>query len=319
MNQTTNDLFPHIDATKQDCITDEQAQFFHDNGLLLIRNLLRGRELEELQKQTLPLVERSMSERVQDPDYFYTKHKSGVETPFRIEYVVDKTQAGKVLAGHPFILKSVEKLQGPNFIPTWDSMVFKTPGKGATIAWHRDYAAGMVENKPIFNVDFYLDGSDMSNCLWGILGSNLWEEKFTNERITYLNGGNNDFTQSDGTGEFRFEWAVPIPVDPGDVLFHNVMALHGSPSAQSKLRRVIYYEYRPIQTELALGPHRPEYIPVKQKLLQACLRERAHCDYVDKTEKPFVYQPDAQFASPTLGPDEQLSTYRFLHGDYWKI
>lgn len=318
MSQTTQDIFPAIDATTQDCITDEQAEFFRENGLLLIRNLLRGRELEELQKQTLPLVERAMSERVQDPDYFYTKHKSGVETPFRIEYVIDKTHAGKVLAGHPFILRSVEKIQGRNFIPTWDSMVFKTPGKGATIAWHRDYAAAMVDNKPIFNVDFYLDGSDMTNCLWGIPGSNLWDEKQTAERITYLNGGNNDFTQADGSGEFRFDGAVPIPVNPGDVLFHDVMALHGSPSTQSKLRRVIYYEYRPIETELAHGPHRPEYIPVKQKFLQSCLRERANCAYI-QDEKPFVYQTDTQFAPPPLGVDEKLPTYRYFHADYWKV
>lgn len=310
--------FPVIDATKQECITDEQAQFFRDNGLLLIRNVLRGRELEELQKQTLPLVERAMSERVKDEDFKYTRHKSGVETPFRIEFIVDKTAAGKVLAGHPFILKSVEKLQGRNFIPTWDSMVFKTPGKGAAIAWHRDYAADLTEDKPIFNVDFYLDGSDMSNCLWGILGSNKWESDYTSERITYLNGGNNDFTQSDGTGEFRTDGAVPIPVNPGDVLFHNVMALHGSPSAQSKLRRVIYYEYRPIETELKQGPHRPEYIPLKQKVLQACLRDRANCEYVDKSEKPYVYQPDTAYAAPVLGQNETLPTYRYDHAQYWK-
>ena len=34
--------FPHVDGTTQGCITDQQAQFFRDNGLLVIRNVLRG-------------------------------------------------------------------------------------------------------------------------------------------------------------------------------------------------------------------------------------------------------------------------------------
>jgi hypothetical protein len=61
---------------------------------------------------------------------------------------------------------------------------------------------------------------------------------------------------------------------PGDVIIHNILVLHGSPAAQSHLRRVIYYEFRPAEVELAIGPHTPEYIPLKQHLLLACLRDR---------------------------------------------
>src|SRR5687768_15246176 len=112
--------FSSVDATKQDCISDEQADFFKSNGLLVIRNVLRGEELKAMQDQTLPLVERAMSERPKDPDYMYKKHAlTGEQVPFRVEYVIDKTTAGKALLGHPFILRSVEKIQGRNFIPTW--------------------------------------------------------------------------------------------------------------------------------------------------------------------------------------------------------
>jgi ectoine hydroxylase-related dioxygenase (phytanoyl-CoA dioxygenase family) len=305
---TTTPAFPDIDATQQDVITDEQAQFFRDNGLLVICNVLRGAELKAMQDQTLPLVERAARERVNDPDYLYKKHEiTGQEVPFRIEYIIDKTQAGKALLGHPFILRSVEKLQGRNFIPTWDSVVFKNEGAGTAIPWHRDAGMDCVADTPIFNVDFYLDEADLSNCLWGILGSNRWSTEQAQARIHALNDGG---FRTDGD-------CVPIPMQPGDVIFHNILALHGSPPAQTKLRRVVYYEFRSAETEQAKGPHVPEYIPLKQNVLLACLRHRARAPYA-RGEKPFVYRPTPEFAPPPLAADVELPTYRYPHQNYWR-
>src|SRR5438132_11585305 len=98
------DSFPSIDAARQDAITDEQAQFFIDNGLLVIRNLLRGEELHAMRAETMPLVQRAMDGVDDDPDFLYTTHsETGERVPFRVEYVIEKTRAGKALLGHPFI------------------------------------------------------------------------------------------------------------------------------------------------------------------------------------------------------------------------
>lgn len=301
--------FPDVDATKQDSVTEDQAQFFRENGLLVIRNVLRGDELKAMQEQTLPLVKRAMTEKPQEPDYAYKKHElTGEMVPFRVEYVIDKTTAGKALLGHPFILRSVEKIQGRNFIPTWDSMVFKQEGAGAAIPWHRDAGTGNgADRSHIFNVDFYLDGSDMSNCLWGILGSNRWTSEKADETIKRLNNAPGSFSTD--------PQCVPILMKPGDVIFHNILVLHGSPAAQSKLRRVVYYEFRPGEIERELGPHKPEYIPLKQKLLLACLKARAGAAYA-RDEKAFTYSPSADFAPPAEG--EKLQTYRFPHEKFWR-
>ena len=303
--------FPDIDATKQDSITDEQAQFFRDNGLLVIRNVLRGEELKAVQEQTMPLVRRAMDERAKDPDYLYKKHElTGQQVPFRVEYVIDKTAACKALLGHPFILRSVEKLQGRNFIPTWDSMVFKQEGAGAAIPWHRDAGTGNGADRcHIFNVDFYLDGSDISNCLWGILGSNRWSPEDAAVAVKKLNDAPGSFSTDDR--------CVPILMNPGDVIFHNILVLHGSPAAQSKLRRVVYYEFRPGEIERELGPHTKEYIPIKQKVLLSCLREREKTDYA-RGEKPFEYRPSDDFTPPAFDADELLPTYRYPHEKFWR-
>jgi ectoine hydroxylase-related dioxygenase (phytanoyl-CoA dioxygenase family) len=332
MIATATEIFPLVDATKQDCITDEQARFFLENGLLVIRNVLRGAELKAMQDETLPFVQRAMRERVNDPDYLYKKHElTGAEVPFRVEYVIDKTTAGKALLGHPFILRSVEKLQGRNFIPTWDSMVFKMEGAGASIPWHRDGGMDFYTREhfgtPIFNVDFYLDGADLTNCLWGLPGSNLWDEPTAQAKIAELNEGVDGLKGSwvkevspstlQPVAPLTHYGAVPIPMNPGDVIFHNILVLHGSPPCQSKLRRVVYYEFRPAEIERSVGPHIPEYIPLKQKVLLACLRHRAETPYA-RGEKPFVYNPSEEFAPPPLGANEKLETYRYPHQQFWR-
>jgi hypothetical protein len=155
-------------------------------------------------------------------------------------------------------------------------------------------------------VDFYLDEANLTNCLWGLPGSNLWDEPTAQEKIRALNANG-----------FSNEGAVPITMNPGDVIFHNILVLHGSPPCQSKLRRVVYYEFRPAEIERTTGPHIPEYIPLKQKVLLACLRHRAETPYA-RGEKPFNYNPSSEFAPPTLAPNEKLKTYRYPHGEFWR-
>lgn len=310
----TKDIFPQIDASRQDLITDDQAQFFRDNGLLLLHNVFSPVELKAMQDATLPFYQRAVNEKPKDPDYLYAKHEvTGEMTPFRIEYMIDKdpTSACRRLLAHPFILRSIEKLQGRNLIPTWDSMVFKKQGMGKAIPWHRDsgtYDFPDVDNTvAAINVDFYLDGSNLTNCLWGILASNRWPADKADAKIQRLNNAPGHFSTDDT--------CVPIPVQPGDVLFHSVLVLHGSPPAQSQLRRVVYYEFRPGEVELAHGPHRPDYLPLKQRVLQAAMADRA-AFYPD--EKPFEYRPTGPFALSPFRPEDRPATFRYPHERYWE-
>ena len=269
-----------------------------------------------MQEQTLPFVKRAVEERPNDPDYFYRKNPvTGEQVPFRVEYIIDKTHAAKALLGHPFILRSIEKLQGKNFVPTWDSMVFKTEGNGAAIPWHRDAAPydeslGVDNDVAAINVDFYLDGSDLTNCLWGILGSNRWAANEAAEKVKALNRGVEK-------GEFATDaMTVPLPMNPGDVIFHNTLALHGSPPAQSKLRRVVYFEFRPGEVELAHGPHTRAYLPIKRNVLLNCLRIR-QSQLFARDEHQFAYQStDTDFAGTV--PAELEATFRHPHEAYWK-
>ena len=167
---------PFADAAKQDCLTEAQAKLFHEKGFLVVKNMVSEEELEVLRRETFDIIQ----QRNVGPDYWYndeipsdwynnykeggqntpqqtpntqqdkdnnTNRKRGV--PFRVEYVVDKMESCKHLSAHPFLLKSIAQIQGPDFIPTWDSLVFKYEGDGVPIKWHRDASSDSVGMLPL--------------------------------------------------------------------------------------------------------------------------------------------------------------------------
>lgn len=293
---------PDADAFLQSEITNEQAQFFLDNGFLIIRNVVVGEELRLLQEQTMRAVEIGMAGS-DDEDYKYRVRKNGDRKYWRTEYIIDKQEANKALLAHPFILRSVAKIQGVNFIPTWDSLVVKIPNQAASVPWHRDAAVpeGCTDSRPIFNVDFYLDEADLKSCLWVIPGSNHWATEVAQERCARPG--------------FEVSDAVPVPMNPGDVIFHNIQLLHGSPEGDGNaLRRTVYYEFRPGEIEAEFGPHTLEYLALKQHMLVDCIEKRGEADYTSG-ETPYVYQPQGAFA---ISAKQTPKTYRYAHEDYWR-
>jgi ectoine hydroxylase-related dioxygenase (phytanoyl-CoA dioxygenase family) len=202
-------------------------------------------------------------------------------------------------------LRFVETLQGPDFIPTWDSLVFKLNGAGIGHPWHRDaapyLAEGVDQEVAAIDIGIYLDQSDIENCLWVVPGSHRWTEDQADQVADSL-----------GSGGFDTSRALPIPVSAGDAIIHNIMTLHGSPASCSKLRRVVYLEFRQIEAERAFGPHKPEYIPIKQKVLRRCILRRRQTSYGAK-EQPFVYRP--QHLPDGIDLPER---YRYPHDQYWR-
>lgn len=110
---------------------------------------------------------------------------------------------------------------------------------------------------------------------------------------------------------------MPILTQPGDVLFHNILTLHGSGPARSWFRRVLYYEFRAAETERRVGPHHPRYIALKQRALLGSLRTRQPLPYA-AAEKPFVYRPTRGFAPVVPADEDAPTTYRFPHNEYWR-
>ena len=247
--------------TREYHLTAEEIAHFDEHGYVILRNRISGPLLERLQRASVRWIADGHaleSESDGDGDYNFATRPSG-RVLFRINYLHNKGEAASLeLLGSPEMLGIAESLAGPNFVPTYESLVFKNTGDGAPIDWHQD--AVHPRNFRIFNVDVYLDDSRKGS-------GSLRVAPGSHKHIV-------DVCQL----QEEYGWDAPDVVqtelNPGDVLVHDVMLVHGSEATlANKLRRTIYYEFRPAEQILAEGPWDEAFIDQRLRLVALGLAE----------------------------------------------
>jgi len=266
-------------------LNPEQIDFFDANGFLVLRSRVSGGMLERLREAAVGWVSDGHAadgNLSHQEDWNFADRPSG-RVMFRVNYLHDKGHpAALELLGSPAMLGIAESLAGANLVPTYESMVFKNDGDGAPIVWHQD--AVHPRTHRIFNIDLYLDESRAgAGALRVLPGSHQRPADIC--ALTDAHG-----------------WEVPdsveVEMEPGDVLVHDVMLVHGSPPTQGNaLRRTIYYEFRPAEQILAEGPWDAEFIEKKMQLIPAGLAAHAR-QYPDAEQ--FSWQPSPQFVPATV-------------------
>ncbi len=280
-------------------LTDEQIQFYDENGYLILRNWVPQDLLHKLQAAGDAWIEQMLQATPDDPhmaDYNFA-NRNGSRVPFRINYLHNKGQAASLeLLGSPYVLGVAESLCGPNFVPTYESMVFKQKGDGEAIPWHQD--AVHPRNHRIFNYDLYLDASRIgAGALRVVPGTHTQKAD-----ICRL--------------EDKFGWeptdVIHAEMEPGDVLLHDVMVVHGSEQVVGKaLRRTIYYEFRAAEQIVQEGPWDSEWIDKRVRMLPPALRHYAAA-YPEKDQ--FVWNIADEFR-PEVSEDEatELKIAHLVH------
>jgi ectoine hydroxylase-related dioxygenase (phytanoyl-CoA dioxygenase family) len=273
-------------------LSDDQIADFDRDGYLVLRNWIPAGLIADLQAATAGWMEqgRRLGSNVEDATSelsdFRFAHRDGHEVLFRVDYIHGKgSPVSLQLLGCPQVLAIASSLAGPDFVPTYESLVFKEAGDGAPIEWHQD--AVHPRRYRIFNVDIYLDASRSgAGALRVVPGSQR-----QGADICAL--------------ESAYGWAVPgaieVEMEPGDVLVHDTMVVHGSPAATGNaLRRTIYYEFRPAEQILAEGPWDRSWVDARLRLVPLGL---AACAARSDATEPFDWQ-----ISSDLRPDPLSDT-----------
>jgi len=256
-NQYDNIPYP-IERTPYH-LTPEQVQFFDDNGYLILRNWIPQDLLNRLRDAADDWIRQGHEYEGQqnndDPDYddFRFADRPNGRVMFRVNYLHNKGQSASLeLLGSPQVLAVAESLCGRNFVPTYESMVFKQEKDGAPIIWHQDAVHPRIYR--IFNYDIYLDESLEDNGALRVLPKTQRHKQ--------------DFCKL----EEKYGWNPPdvevVEMQPGDVLLHDVMVAHGSPEVEGKsLRRTLYYEFRAAEQILNEGPWDAEWVDRRLRLV----------------------------------------------------
>jgi Phytanoyl-CoA dioxygenase (PhyH) len=241
-------------------LSADQIDFFDANGYLVLRDWVPADLLGRLQQAADAWIAAGARlDPVEAGDDYNFAARPGGPALFRVNYLHSKGQAASLeLLGCPQLLGVAESLCGPNFVPTYESLVFKQAGDGERIPWHQD-AVQPTQRHRIFNFDLYLDQSlPGAGALRVIPGTQR-----ARQDICALNE--------------RYGWdhpaAIEVAMGPGDVLLHNVMIVHGSPQVVGRdLRRTIYYEFRSAEEILEDGPWDREWIERRMRLIPLGLR-----------------------------------------------
>ncbi len=280
-------------------LSDEQLRFFDENGYVILRNWIPQPMLERLQQAGAAWIEQGQTVRPDDPnytDYRFASRENG-RVMYRVDYLHNKGQAASLeLLGSPQVLGVAESMCGPNFVPTYESMVFKQEGDGEAIPWHQD--AVHPRQHRVFNYDLYLDASRVGGgALRVIPGTNICKQ---------------DVCQIADAYGWDHPDAIHVEMEPGDVLLHDVMVVHGSERTQGNaLRRTIYYEFRAAEEILTDGPWDREWIDRRMRLVPLGLKRYVQA-YPDAPQ--FQWQVADQFR-PQMTDDEaaELKVVHVVH------
>ena len=174
----------------------------------------------------------------------------------------------------------------PTLSPPMKVMVFKKEGDGESIPWHQD--AVHTRKHRVFNFDLYLDESKKgSGALRVVPKSQLSIQDACNVAVEH---------------GWEPEGVIQVELEPGDVLLHDVMVLHGSERTLGKnLRRTIYYEFRAAEMILDEGPWDTEWIDRRMRLIPLALKKYT-ANNPDK--QVFDWQVSDEFRPIPLGDDE---------------
>jgi phytanoyl-CoA hydroxylase len=240
-------------------LTQDQLDFFHTHGYLIMRGLIAGRELAVLQEQADHVIAQGLAG--QGKHHRYRPEASGRQTYWRSEEMWQRDPIFLAVTVHPDLLENVGQCLGQAFYPWNDSLVVKVAQAGAPVDWHQDppYGDSARERSytvPNFTTDIYLDHSGPENgCVWAIPGYHLV--------------GHVDLSQRTTEELFEDSGAVPIEMEAGDVLFHAVSLPHGSrASASPQQRRIFYLHYLAEEVKASVYTSSPKVHSGEEKRAQ---------------------------------------------------
>ena len=208
-------------------LSDEQIEFFHQNGYVSGIRILSEQQVDQLRRELNDLF---------DPDHdgrelWHEYHTNESGDPNSILF--HALGAWRIKPGfhdvlwHPaFTTAASQLLAGP--VRFWHDQLFCKPAKhGGVVAWHQDYSY-WTRTKPMSHLTCWigLDESTRDNgCLQYVPGSHRWDLL----PITGLAGDMHAIRQALDDEQWEMlNNPVAIELQPGEAAFHHPLMVHGS-------------------------------------------------------------------------------------------
>src|SRR6186713_2422051 len=209
-------------------LSDEQVDFFNENGFLSGIKLLDEKQIEIIRNELAQIAD----PRHEGHELFYEFHSNESTDPSTIlfhalgEWRI--TEGLHDVLWNPRFLVAASQLLGNVPVRFWHDQIFwKPPKKGGVVAWHQDYSY-WTRTKPVAHLTCWcgLDDSTKENgCLQYIAGSQRWG-LLPKPVLAGDIQGIRDFLNDEQ--KEQFDNPQYAEVKAGEAIFHHSLTLHGS-------------------------------------------------------------------------------------------
>ncbi len=195
---------------------------YHENGYLVVNNVLNDAEVQELRRVTDDFVDQSRAFS-DHTDVFDLEpgHTTAEPRLRRLKSPVQQHAIYDQIMRHDGILDIVKDLLGPGVRTNGDKLNMKSPQFGSPIEWHQDWAFYPHTNDDLLAVGVCMDDCLVENgCMLVIPGSHKGPILDHNQDGHFCGAVTEEVRDADK--------AVPMEVYAGGISLHHVRTLHAS-------------------------------------------------------------------------------------------
>lgn len=229
-------------------LTQDQIDFYHENGYLGVNGVYSEEEIAELCRVTDDFVDQSRAY-TEHTDVFDLEPGHTPESPRlrRLKEPVDQHEIYAQALRQDRMLDIVAQLIGPGVRTNGNKLNMKSAGFGSPVEWHQDWAFYPHTNDDLLAVGIALDDIMMENGpLLVIPGSHKGPLYSHHEDGVFVGAVTEDVPGADN--------AVPIELKAGGISIHHVRTLHASAANVSdRPRRLLLFQMAAIDAFPIMG------------------------------------------------------------------
>ena len=216
-------------------LTQEQIDFYRENGYVTVKNLFPAEQIAELSRVTDEFVEKTRQVTENDGD-FDLEPGHGPQTPRlrRLKHPESQHPAYDRVFRDDRILDMVAQLVGPAVRHFGGKLNMKSASFGSAVEWHQDHAFCARTNDDVLAVGVPIDDMDEENgCLLVVPGSHRGP--------IYDHYQDDVFVGAITTPDFAPDRVAPVVLKAGDISIHHGRLLHASkPNSNATRSRRLY-------------------------------------------------------------------------------
>lgn len=201
-------------------LTQEQIQFYQDNGYLLVKGLFSPEEAAEFRRLGHELIDRIYQNETVDATWRGAREITEVPTKLLHCHDVQFYDAAfsRLIVDDRLTGAAADVMGTPNVQLHHTKMFIKPPEKGSPFPMHQDYPFFPHDKNTMIAAIIHFDNAPIEKgCVRVVPGSHKLGPLPTSNTGNHLD-----------IHEYPVEDATPCPAEPGDVLFFSYLTIHGS-------------------------------------------------------------------------------------------